>query len=184
MSTVGVLALQGGYHAHARMLEGLGHRTRLVRDGQALVDLDGLVLPGGESSTHLKLIDRFGLQAPLDRFIETGRPVLVTCAGLILAAREVSHPSQRSFGWLDISVRRNGWGRQLDSFEAVADGQENPLIFIRAPRIESVGPEVEVLLTFEGEPIMVRQGHVTGAAFHPELTRDPGLHRDVFGAGH
>lgn len=183
MATVGVLALQGGYLAHTKMLENLGHRTRLVRDEAGFEGLDGLVLPGGESSTHLKLIDRFDLETSLHRFVQTGKPVLATCAGLILAARQVSGPNQASFGWLDIAVRRNGWGRQLDSFEATADSDEIPLVFIRAPRIESVGDDVQVLLSFKEEPIMVRQGHVTGATFHPELTQDDRVHRDIFGTG-
>jgi 5'-phosphate synthase pdxT subunit len=183
VSTVGVLALQGGYLAHAKMLEHLGHRTRLVRDDTAFEGLDGLVFPGGESSTHLKLIERFNLAPSLHRFVQTGKPVLATCAGLILAAKQVTDPRQNSFGWLDIDVRRNGWGRQLDSFEASADNDDIPLVFIRAPRIDAIGDQVEVLLRYKEEPIMVRQGSFTGATFHPELTTDDRIHREIFGAG-
>jgi 5'-phosphate synthase pdxT subunit len=188
VSRVGVLALQGAFEAHAKALTHLGHEVVEVRDAAQLdpTTLDGLVLPGGESSTHLKIIDRNGLRAPLDAFVRSGRPVLATCAGLILAARHVTHPEQWSFGWLDVDVARNAWGRQVHSFEAVSDaplpGDEGPLplIFIRAPRITAVGPAAEVLATFEGEPILVRQGAVHGATFHPELTPDLRLHRRVF----
>ncbi len=178
--TIGVLALQGGFAAHRAALEALGHEVVLVRYADQLAGLDGLVLPGGESSTMLKILDREGLNEALDAFVRSGRPVLATCAGLILAAREVEGPAQRSFGWLDVTVRRNAWGRQLNSFEAVADGTDLPLVFIRAPRIEAVG-DVEVALTFRDEPILVRHGNVTGATFHPELTSDRRIHREVFG---
>jgi 5'-phosphate synthase pdxT subunit len=151
MARIGVLALQGGYAAHAAMLTALGHDPVEVRDpgpfGAAGAHLDGLCFPGGESTTQLRLIARFGLRAALDDFIASGRPVLATCAGLVLAAARVSNPEQPSFGWLDVTVVRNGWGRQLDSFEDVADvgdGGALPLTFIRAPRISAVGPGVEV----------------------------------------
>ncbi len=180
MATLGVLALQGGFEAHQRAAESLGHRTRRVRTPEDLQDLDGLILPGGESTVMLKLATLGGLDAPLDAFVRSGRPVLATCAGLILAARTVLGPAQRSFGWLDVTVRRNGWGRQLDSFEGTADDTTVPLVFIRAPRIEAVG-DVEVLLRLNGEPVMVRQGRVFGATFHPELTSDLRIHRQVFG---
>lgn len=188
--TIGVLALQGGWAAHLRALADLGFATRQVRAAEDFVDLDGLILPGGESTTHLKLLGRFDLDAHLDRFVRSGRPVLATCAGLILSAKQVTHPQQRSFGWLDVQVARNAWGRQVHSFSAHADpptagpfaGEDPlPLLFIRAPRIERVGPDVEVLATVDGEPIMVRQGAVVGAAFHPELTPDRRVHRLVFG---
>ena len=200
---VGVLALQGGFAAHAAALAAAGHQPVEVRDAAALAPgggLAGLVLPGGESTTMLHLIERFGLAAPLGAFVRAGWPVLATCAGLILAARAVARPAgrersertrlfrsgpdqaQASFGWLDVAVVRNGWGRQLDSFEAVADDGVTPLVFIRAPRIVEVGAGVEVLATCAGEPVLVRQGNVTAATFHPELTPDRRIHQAVFGA--
>ena len=181
MARVGVLALQGGYAAHEAMLADLGHTVVRVREPADLEGCEGLVLPGGESSTQLKLLPRYALDGPLEAFVRAGHPVLGTCAGLILAAREVQDPAQRSFGWLDVTVSRNAYGRQLDSFESTDDSGRYRLLFIRAPRILACGPEVEVLATLQGEPILVRQGAVYGAAFHPELTRDPWLHAQVFG---
>jgi pyridoxal 5'-phosphate synthase pdxT subunit len=151
-----------------------------VRTPAELAAVEGLVLPGGESTTQLKLIERNGLEAPLSAFVASGKPILATCAGLILAARAVSSPSQRSFGWLDASVERNAYGRQLDSFEAVTD-RGLPVVFIRAPRIREVGRRVEVLDTLGGEPILIRQGNVVGATCHPELTDSTELHARVFG---
>ncbi len=177
---VGVVALQGGYEAHARVLRRLGHEVAYVREASDLEGLIGLVLPGGESSTQLKLLARFGLEGPLDDFVRAGNPVLCTCAGLILASKAVRGPEQPSYGWLDVEVARNAWGRQVHSFEARSD-QGHAMIFIRAPRIERVGAGVEVLATFEGEPVMVRQGAVTGVAFHPELAPDDAVHAAVFG---
>jgi 5'-phosphate synthase pdxT subunit len=174
---VGVLALQGGFGAHAAMLASLGARPFLVRDPAALRRADALVLPGGESTVQLRLIARAGLDEHLMAFVASGRPVLATCAGLILAAARVTSPEQRSFGWLDVAVARNAWGRQVASFEAVSDDGALPLVFIRAPRITEAGPDVEVLARFRGEPVLVRQGNVTGATFHPELTADASVHR-------
>ena len=154
---------------------------REVRTAADLTGLDGLVLPGGESSTMLKLIGFSGLWDALDGFVRGGAPVLATCAGMILAARGVSGPAQASFGWLDIDVARNAWGRQVHSFEAVADEGGVRLVFIRAPRIERLGPAVEVLYRFSGEPIAVRQGAIVAASFHPELADEPALHRLAFG---
>lgn len=175
--TVGVLALQGAFAAHVRAAEEIGERAVLVRRPDDLDGVDALVLPGGESTTHLRLIDWAGLREPLDRFVASGRPVLATCAGLILAARKVTHPEQPSFGWIDVTVARNAWGRQVASFEAMDDTGALPLVFIRAPRITSVGHGVAVLATFNGEPVLVRRGNVTGATFHPELTPDRRAHR-------
>ncbi|MBN1944505.1 MAG: pyridoxal 5'-phosphate synthase glutaminase subunit PdxT [Bradymonadales bacterium] len=183
MACIGVMSLQGGFAAHIARLQELGHRTVQVRTAEALNGLDGLILPGGESTTHLKLIDRYHLRSSLESFVASGRPVLATCAGLILAARQVTAPSQPSFGWIDIAVARNAYGRQLDSFESVADEGELPLVFIRAPRIVEVGKQVEVLATLNGDPILVRQDNFTGATFHPELTDDWRVHRQVFGEG-
>lgn len=188
MSRIGVLALQGGYAAHLRALTDLGHTAVQIRRPAEFTDLDGLILPGGESTTHLKLINAFDLAEPLDTFMHSGKPVFATCAGLILAAKKVSGPNQPSFGWLDIDVVRNGWGRQVHSFEALADrpllGDEIPIsmMFIRAPRIERIGPNVTCLATFQGEPVMVQQGSIFGAAFHPELTTDRRVHARIFGA--
>lgn len=185
---IGVLALQGGYDAHLRALAELGHATRQVRTAADLDGLGGLIFPGGESTTHLKLIDRFELTEPLDAFVRSGKPVLCTCAGMILAATAVYGPSQKSFGWIDIEVARNAWGRQVHSFEAQADaalpGDESPLslLFIRAPRVQSVGPKATVMATFEGEPILVQQGSVWAGSFHPELTDERRLHARIFGA--
>jgi 5'-phosphate synthase pdxT subunit len=180
MGRIGVLALQGGFSAHIARLTTLGHDAVEVRTAEQLSDLDGLVFPGGESTTHLKLIERFDMGEPLDRFVRSGKPVLATCAGIILAARQVTNPAQQSFGWLDIAVDRNAYGRQLDSFEAVADDGELPLVFIRAPRIIEWGDDVEILATYNGEPIMARQGCFVGTTFHPELTEDSTVHRMVF----
>lgn len=177
---VGVLALQGGFAAHARAIADLGHAPVEVRAAADLAGLDGLILPGGESTVHLKLIDRFALGAPLDDFVATGKPVLGTCAGLILAARRVTSPEQTSFGWIDVAVARNAYGRQRESFEAISP-EGIPLIFIRGPRIIEVGPAVEVLATLAGEAVLVRDGNVTGASFHPELTADRRVHGQVFG---
>lgn len=176
---VGVLALQGGYDAHGRALTDVGCDVRLVRTPESLDGLDGLVLPGGESSTHLLLIDRYGLADPLDAFVRSGRPVLCTCAGLILSARSVTGPEQRSFGWIDVDVARNAWGRQVHSFQATSDGGR-PMLFIRAPRVTRVGDGVEILDTYQGEPVLVREGAVVGAAWHPELTADREIHRALF----
>ncbi len=176
-----MLAVQGGFAAHARVLGALGHAVREVRGPRDLAGLAGLVLPGGESTTQLRLLGVLGLDEPLVAFAASGRPILAPCAGLILVAARVSPPEQRSLGLVDVTVERNAWGTQRDSFEGTDDTGRHPLVFIRAPRIASVGPSVEVLATLAGEAVLVRQGNVTGATFHPELTADRGVHRDVFG---
>ncbi len=177
---VGILALQGAFDLHARAVADLGHETILVRRPADLDTIDALVLPGGESSVQLELLERLELEEPLRRFLALGRPVLATCAGVILVARAVRRPEQRSLGAIDVAVERNAWGRQVDSFEATSErGRE--LVFIRAPRIVDLGPGVEVLDRFEGEPVLVRQGHVTCATFHPELTADRETHRAALG---
>ena len=190
MASIGVLALQGGYEAHARCLEALGLHPRLVKSADELDGCVGLVLPGGESTTHLKLIHRFGLWAPLQQFAERGHPIMATCAGLILAARQVVGHTQDALGWLDIDVKRNAWGRQVHSFEATLTDPDAPaglrsppfnLLFIRAPKIVRCGPEVEVVARFNGEPIAVRQNNVLGISFHPELKMDGRFHALVFG---
>ena len=188
--TLGVLSVQGAFARHAEVLAALGHRVRLVREPRDFADLLGLILPGGESTVQLDLIGRNGLSAPLLDLVRAGRPVLATCAGLILLAHAVSQPAQRSLDVLDVDVARNAYGRQLDSFEANSDealpGARNApseplrLVFIRAPRIERVGPGVEVLLRHRGEPVLVRQRNITAATFHPELTLDRRVHDLVF----
>jgi 5'-phosphate synthase pdxT subunit len=184
MKRIGVLAMQGGFAAHARRLEELGHAAFEARTARDVENADGLVLPGGESSAQLLLIERFGLEGSICALAKNGRPVLATCAGLILLATTVTSPEQRSFGLIDVDVARNAYGRQRDSFEATADGADQlPLVFIRAPRILRVGATVEVLATLDGEPILVRQNNVTAATFHPELTGNTRVHRAVFGTG-
>jgi pyridoxal 5'-phosphate synthase pdxT subunit len=182
MARVGVLALQGAFARHAEVIAASGHAVSLVRAIDDFQRLDGLVLPGGESTVQLKLLVRLGLCDAMRRLIGRGCPVLATCAGLILVASRVIRPTQESFGFVDVRIARNDWGRQIDSFEATSD-EGRPLVFIRAPRIVDAGPRVEVLDRLRGEPILVRQGSVTGATFHPELTADPGVHRMVFGDG-
>jgi pyridoxal 5'-phosphate synthase pdxT subunit len=176
---IGVVAVQGGFAAHARAVEDIGARAVLVRRPAQLADVSALVLPGGESTAQLGLLRRAGLVEALRAFVADGRPVLATCAGLILAAARVRDPEQESFGWIDVTVARNAWGRQVASFEAVSDDGSRPLVFIRAPRIVDVGPGVEVRATFRGEPVLVRQANVTGATFHPELTSDRDVHREA-----
>jgi 5'-phosphate synthase pdxT subunit len=180
VATIGVLAVQGAFDLHARAVERLGHTSVLVREARHFERLDGLVLPGGESTVQLDLLARLGLEAPLARALEQ-TPALVTCAGLIVVSRTVDgRRLEAPFRLVDVAVGRNAWGRQVDSFEAVSDeGRE--LVFIRAPRILSVGPGVEVLDTLDGEPVLVRSGRVTCATFHPELTSSVDLHRSVFG---
>jgi 5'-phosphate synthase pdxT subunit len=169
---IGVLALQGGFEAHARALDELGARTRIVRVPGDLEGLDGLVIPGGESTTMTLGIDRERLAEPLREFVRSGRPTLGTCAGLIMLDRD-------HLGLLDVGVRRNAFGRQVSSFEADLDFEGEPLhaVFIRAPWVEHVGDEVEVLAEVDGHPVAVRQGNVLAVAFHPELTDERRPHR-------
>jgi 5'-phosphate synthase pdxT subunit len=182
MARIGVLAVQGAFARHADVLRTLSHDVSLVRDARDFDALEGLVLPGGESTVQLDLIGRLGLEARLRELIARGAPVLATCAGLILLAKTVEVPAQASFGVLDVDVTRNAWGRQLDSFEAQDDSEAGlPLIFIRAPRITRVGPGVEILARYRGEAVLVRERNVTAATFHPELSGDPRVHAAVFG---
>ena len=181
---VGVLALQGDVREHVQALERCNLAVRLVRRPRELLGLDAMVRPGGESSTMLTLLAIQELEAPLGEFLRSGRPVLATCAGLILCAREVVQPEQRSYGVLDVKVALNGWGRQIWSGTFALEtghraGLPDPMsgVFIRAPRIAQVGPLAEVLATRDGEPVLVRQGNVLGASFHPELEREHPLTR-------
>ena len=169
---IGVLALQGDFEAHARVLGELGASAREVRVPADLDGLDGLVIPGGESTTMTLGIEREGLAEPLREFVRSGRPTLGTCAGLIMLDRD-------HLGLLDVRVRRNAFGRQLNSFEAELDFEGAPLtaVFIRAPWVEEQGDEVEVLAAVDGHPVAVRQGNILAVAFHPELTGERRLHR-------
>ena len=180
LKTIGILALQGGYDAHAKVVEQLGASAKLVRNPEELNHLDGLILPGGESTTMLKLLNRYDFFPALERWFQRGLPTFGTCAGLILLAKHVQNPEQRSLGWLDATVTRNGWGRQLDSFEAMDDAKQFPLCFIRAPRINEIGQTVEIVASLDGEPICIKQKHVYGATFHPELTESTALHQKIF----
>lgn len=179
---IGVLALQGGFAAHVAALAAQGYRAGEVRTAGELARCRGLVLPGGESTAQLRLLDRDpALREALDAFVRSGAPALATCAGLILAAREVREPAQASFGWIDVCVRRNAYGPQVHSAEAIADDGVTPLVLIRAPRIAQVGPRVSVELTLGGEPVLVREGAVLGATFHPEMTGEASLYARAFG---
>ncbi len=177
-ATVGVLALQGAFEVHRQALQQLGARAILVRTQEQMDECDALVLPGGESTTMLKLLNDEALKKPLADFARR-KPVLATCAGVILLAREVTHPAQESLGILDLVVERNGYGRQIDSCIATVDLQGKPLeaVFIRAPIIHSVGPGVTTLASMAGHPVLVEQGHHLAATFHPELTQDRRVHR-------
>jgi pyridoxal 5'-phosphate synthase pdxT subunit len=179
-----VLALQGDVREHLTALSGLGAEASAVRTPADLDGVDALVLPGGESTTMSRLLQVFGLEAPLRERLATGMPTLSTCAGLILLSRQVldGRPDQLALGALDLSVRRNGYGRQVDSFEAdlaVAPLGVAPFraVFIRAPLIESVGAGVEVIATFGDNAVAVAQGPHLGLCFHPEMTDDPRLHQ-------
>jgi pyridoxal 5'-phosphate synthase pdxT subunit len=173
MHLIGVLAIQGGFEAHASVLAGLGADARRVRTPADLEGLDGLVIPGGESTTMSLGIEREGLAEPLRELAAAGTPVLGTCAGLIMLDRD-------HLGVLDVSSRRNAFGRQVRSFETDLDlnGAGGPMraVFIRAPWVEEHGDGVEVLAEVEGHPVAVRQGNVTAVAFHPELSGDTRFH--------
>lgn len=177
--TIGVLALQGDYDAHQQTLNRLDVRTVLVRKPEELDRIDGLVIPGGESSTFLKFLEREGFLHKLRDFVAS-KPAFGTCAGAILLAKEVVNPSQESLGALDIAIERNAYGRQVDSSIMTAPtklkGPPLEMVFIRAPRIERVGPDVQVLAERENHPVLVRQGQILAATFHPELSGDLRVH--------
>ncbi|HZW92635.1 MAG TPA: pyridoxal 5'-phosphate synthase glutaminase subunit PdxT [Candidatus Eremiobacteraceae bacterium] len=182
--TIGVLALQGDFDAHRRRLEELGAKVVLIKKPEQLDHIDGLIIPGGESGTFLKLLGEAGFEK-LKQFVRL-KPTFGTCAGAILLATEIENPKQAGLGAIDISIRRNAYGRQIDS--SIREGKfvpENPagspleMVFIRAPKIERVGPAVEVIAT-EGKdnaPVAVRQGSVMAATFHPELSDDTRVHK-------
>ena len=176
---IGVLAVQGAAREHLVCLTRLGVEAVPVLRAADLVGLSGVVLPGGESTAQWRLLSRAGLAEPLGQALREGLPAFGTCAGLILLAREITNWPERYFGVLNVAVERNATGRQVDSFEAklVVNGVgEVPAVFIRAPAIRSVGEGVEVLARWQDEPVLVRQGHLLGATFHPELTEDLRIH--------
>ena len=178
--TIGVLALQGAYEAHAKVLTALGATPKLVRLPEDLSGLDGLIMPGGESTTMLKFLERNDFFATLQTFVQT-TPTFGTCAGAILLAKDVANPAQRSLAALDITVERNAYGRQNDSLILTAPtslpGAPLEMVFIRAPRITRTGPAVETLATRDGAPVLVREGHLLAATFHPELSHDLRVHQ-------
>jgi len=185
MARIGVLAIQGDFAAHIATLREAGAEACEVRKAVELRQVDGLVIPGGESTTLLKFIlnPDLGYVEAFQELHQAGKPIFGTCAGLILVAKEVINPAQFSFGFIDVRVERNAYGRQKESFEAVGEGylqgSAEPLkmVFIRAPRIARLGAKVDLLATWQQEPVMARQGNVLVASFHPELTGDLTVHR-------
>jgi 5'-phosphate synthase pdxT subunit len=175
----GVLALQGDFREHAKVFAAVGASPIEVRTAEQLADVDCLAIPGGESTTMGKLAQRYGLVEPIRERAAAGMPILGTCAGMIVLAERVLG-GDPLFALMDITVRRNAYGRQVDSFEAGVEvrGVDHPVhgVFIRAPWIEDVGPGVEVLATFEDRPVVLEQGHLVVASFHPELVGETGLH--------
>jgi 5'-phosphate synthase pdxT subunit len=179
---VGVLALQGDVVEHMRALEAGGTRAREVKTERDLAAVDALIIPGGESTTVIKLLNRFGLVAPIKARAHAGMPLWGTCMGMIVAAHDVAGLDQETLDLIDITVRRNAFGRQIASAEVelpipILGEVPFPAIFIRAPWIERAGPGVDVLATHEGHGVFVRQGNVMGTSFHPELTADPRVHQ-------
>lgn len=179
---VGVLALQGDFSKHAEVMRSLGVEVREVRKPQDLDDCEGLIIPGGESTVIMRQLDFIGMRDSLLEFAKH-KPLFGTCAGLILMSRKIEDSTLQPLNLLDVTIARNAFGRQLESFEAfvslefdVGHSKIFPAFFIRAPRIRKWGEGVQILATFEGEPILVRQGLHLGASFHPELTSDPQVH--------
>jgi 5'-phosphate synthase pdxT subunit len=179
-TTIGILALQGAYEAHARTLLSLGVTTRLIRTPGELDKLDGLIIPGGESTTMLKFLERNQFLDALTTFVGT-IPTFGTCAGAILLAKDVQHPAQTSLAAMDITVERNAYGRQIDStiltVPTELPGSPLEMVFIRAPRITRTGPTVQTLAHRDGFPVLVREGHLLAATFHPELSADTRVHQ-------
>jgi 5'-phosphate synthase pdxT subunit len=180
--TIGILAIQGDYAEHEKALGRLGVTTRFVKHAEALEGLQGLILPGGESTTMMKFMTGESLLEPVRRFFEQGGAIYGTCAGAILLAKHVSSPSQTSLDLLDISIERNGYGRQVQShvsYEPCPALGDEPLemVFIRAPVIHRVGESVEILARHRGTPVFVRQGRIMATTFHPELSSDHRVHR-------
>jgi pyridoxal 5'-phosphate synthase pdxT subunit len=181
---IGVLAIQGDYEAHKSVLERLGAEVLLVRKPEQLDSIDAIIIPGGESSTFLNFLSEHGFMEKLREFV-TAKPTFGTCAGAILLAKDVENPPQQSLGALDIVIRRNAYGRQTDSsiLEGMTTLPGGPLemVFIRAPKITRTGKDVEVLATRGGDPVLVRQGRIMAATFHPELSNDSRVHREFLG---
>lgn len=181
MARVGVLALQGDVREHLAILTSMGVAAAPVRTAEDLDDVDGLVIPGGESTTIGRLAERFGMMDPLRRRISAGLPTFGTCAGMIFLATSLTEGSQPLLGVLDAVVQRNAFGRQNDSFEADLEvvGLDAPFhaVFIRAPWVEKTGTGVEILARVNDHPVMVRQGRILAGSFHPELTGDDRIHR-------
>jgi 5'-phosphate synthase pdxT subunit len=178
--TIGILALQGAFEAHAKALQSLGVTAKLIRTPSELTNLDGLIIPGGESTTFLKFLERDGFLDVLQSFVQS-TPTFGTCAGCILLAKRVENPAQKSLAVLDITVERNAYGRQIDSTILTAptelEGGPLEMVFIRAPRITHTGPTVETLADRDGFPVLVREGHLLAATFHPELSADTRVHQ-------
>jgi len=178
---IGVLAIQGDYEAHKARLQQLGAEVTLVRKPEQLDAVDAIVIPGGESTTFLNFLEEHGFLEKLRDFVRT-KPTFGTCAGAILLAKEVENPPQTSLGVLDIRVQRNAYGRQIDSF--IRDGKSKfgdaplEMVFIRAPKIVATGKGVEILATESGDPVLVRQGKIMAATFHPELSADTRVHQE------
>jgi pyridoxal 5'-phosphate synthase pdxT subunit len=184
LKRVGVLALQGDFEAHERLLESAGAEPMQVRTREELESVDALVIPGGESTTIGKLATDYDLVEPLRKRAETGMPILGTCAGMIVCAKRITDGGRPLLGIVDVTVRRNAYGRQVDSFETDLDVTgigEMHAVFIRAPWVEEVGPDVEILASHRDHPVVLREGNVTLASFHPELSGDDRLHRIAFG---
>ena len=188
MSVIGVLSYQGGFARHLELLQRLGYSSVPVRSVEALESVDALIIPGGESTTIGMLMERFGVLGEVTRRIAGGLPVFGTCAGLILLAAGIEESNQPRIGALDVTVRRNAYGRQIESFEAdvrPAPGDGSDLlesgpfhgVFIRAPLIVRAGPGVTTLMAYEDRPVLVRQGSLLAATFHPELSGDDRVHR-------
>jgi pyridoxal 5'-phosphate synthase pdxT subunit len=179
---IGVLAIQGDFAMHAKMLERIGAPYKLVKHSSELAEVGGLIMPGGESTTMLKFFSNEGMGQAIAEFVAAGQPVFGTCAGAILLAKEVLNPAQERLGLLDISIERNAYGRQVDSSVRRGECPElSPgpmeMVFIRAPIIRRVGEAVRVLGRCDGLPVLVQQGNVLAATFHPELTEDEAVHR-------
>ncbi|MGE7760117.1 pyridoxal 5'-phosphate synthase glutaminase subunit PdxT [Peribacillus sp. NPDC097895] len=176
MITIGVLGLQGAVEEHLNQIKAAGEQAIIVKKPEQLEEIDGLIIPGGESTTMRKLMDRYGFMEPIKTFFEDKKPIFGTCAGMVLAANHLTGDEDAYLELMDISVKRNGFGRQRDSFEAdlSIEGLDEPFkaVFIRAPFAEGIGEDVEILAVYEENVVAARQEHVLVSAFHPELTGD------------
>ncbi|CAH0152264.1 Pyridoxal 5'-phosphate synthase subunit PdxT [Peribacillus sp. Bi96] len=176
MLTIGVLGLQGAVEEHLNQIKAAGEQAIIVKKPEQLEEIDGLIIPGGESTTMRKLMDRYGFMEPIKTFFEDKKPIFGTCAGMVLAANQLTGDEEAYLELMDISVKRNGFGRQRDSFEADLSikGLDEPFkaVFIRAPFAEDIGEDVEILAVYEENVVAARQEHVLVSAFHPELTGD------------